>query len=48
MADNKMNKQTSDAGQEKLNANQNKVHMTPKLKGFVTGVGSRPKSTKND
>lgn len=50
----KMNKQTSDrpgngaGAQEKWEANQNKLHMIPKLKGFDQGVGPRSKSTKND
>ena len=54
MSSDKMSKQTADktsagsGAQEKFNPNQNKLHMTPKLKGFDTGVGSRSKSTKND
>lgn len=50
----KLNKQHSDktspgsGAQEKWEPNANKLHMTPKLKGFDTGVGARQKSTKND
>lgn len=54
MSSDKLNKQHTDStmpgsgAQEKFEANKNTLHMTPKLKGFDTGVGPRQKSTKND
>ena len=54
MSSDKMSKQTADktsagsGAQEKFDANQNRLHMTPKMKGFDQGVGKRSKSTKND